>query len=496
MPRQKSFDGAKLEAPLSLIRRFGTRRPEAGQGSGIGERFGIDRAVAFAVMGRGWAALSGLVTLMLLTRSLSRNEQGFYFLFNDILAMQVFFELGLAYVLVQFASHECAHLSWTKEGLLEGDSAALSRLASLLRLSFTWYSAVALLVALVLLPGGWLFFSRHDPIGTNVAWQWPWLWIVLVTCGSLILSPLLAVLEGCGLIAEITRIQVVQSIVGSLLFWSALMCHWGLATAPITNTVMFVGSGCWLLCTKRQVLSSLWRQASSRHVIRWKAEVWPLQWKMGLSWLSGYFIFRLFNIIVFTYRGPAEAGRLGLSLAVATALGGVALAWISTKSAPFGMLIAQRNYAELDRRFFPCLWQSLGVLVSGCILIWFGDLAIFVFHSSLRLRVLEPLPMALLLGATVITHIVFAEAVYLRAHKQEPLLVVSLVWGVLAAGASFILGRQYGATGMMFGYFMMSLIVGLGGGTWVFVKKRALWHAPDALSSESVLNSESVLEKF
>ena len=99
MPRQKLFDSAKLETPQSLIRRLRMRRLEIGQGPSIGERFGIDRAVAFAIIGRGWAALSGLITLMLLTRSLSRNEQGFYFLFNDVLAMQVFFELGLAYVL-------------------------------------------------------------------------------------------------------------------------------------------------------------------------------------------------------------------------------------------------------------------------------------------------------------------------------------------------------------------------------------------------------------
>jgi len=467
---QRLSGGLKASAPIALL-----------------QRLGVDRAVAFAVIGRGWAALSGIVTLILLTRSLSRVEQGFYFTFNDVLAMQVFFELGLAYVLVQFASHERAHLNWTEAGLLEGDPVALARLASLLRLSVTWYGVVALLVALLVLPGGWLFFHRHEPPGTTVGWQWPWLWIVLVTSGSLVLSPLLAVLEGCGLIAEITRIQVVQSIAGSLLFWGALMCHWGLATAPITNTVMFIGSGGWLWLTKRHLLADLWRKASSGHAIGWRQEVWPLQWKMGLSWLSGYFIFRLFNPLLFAYKGPAEAGRLGLSIAMATALGGVALAWVSTKSAPFGMLIARRDYAELDRRFFPCLWQSLGVLVAGCLLIWLGDLALFLFQHPLRLRVLEPVPMALLLGATVVTHVIFSEAVYLRAHKQEPFLVVSLLWGVLAGGASLILGRQYGAGGMMLGYFVVSLVVGMGGGTWLFVQKRALWHAPEAPFQENIL---------
>ena len=440
---------------------------------------GIDRAVAFTLLGRGWAAFSGLVSIALLTHSLTRAEQGFYFLFTDVLAVQIFFELGLAYVLVQFASHERARLEWTASGVLRGDEAALGRLASLLRLSVRWYAAVAVLVVLLILPGGWLFFSLHAPPGSHIAWRGPWVWIVIVTAGSLSLSPLLAVLEGCGLIADIARVQVFQSITGSILFWGALISHWGLATAPVTNTVMLLGSGGWLWFTKGRLLSDIWAQTSRSHRIDWKQEIWPLQWRIALTWLGGYFVFRIFQPLLYVYQGPVASGRLGLSLAITAALGGVALAWVSTKAAPFGMLIARRDYEELDRRFFPCLWQSLAILASGCLLVWLGDLALFFSHSRLSLRVLEPLPMGLLLAATVSTHVVFSEAVYLRAHKQEPFLGITLIQGLLAAIASIVLGRFYGVTGMMLGYFVFSLIVGVGGGTWIFMQKRTQWHSPD-----------------
>lgn len=459
---------------------------------GVIRRGGVDEAVAFSLLGRGWYALSGIVTLVLLTRTLSGAEQGIYFTFTDVLGLQVFFELGLAHVLNQFASHERAGLEWTATGMLEGDPVSKTRLASLLRLVVRWYGVTTLLLVLLLLPGGMIYFTRYAAHHATVAWQLPWLWIVLVTASSFAISPLLALLEGCGLIVPLVRLQFILGMIGSLLFWVTLLCHWGLYTAPVTNTVTFLGGFCWLWLTKRRFFADLWASRPAKEGvgiggIGWKQEVWPLQWKTGLSWLSGYFIFRLFTPLLLALHGPVAAGRMGLSLTVATALSGVALAWVATKSATFGTLIARREFEEVDRRFFPSLWQSLLVLSVSALLVWLGTWALFASGNPLRLRMLEPLPMGLLLAAVVVMHIVLCESIYLRAHKQEPLLVMSLVWGGLILLSSLTLGRIFGATGMMLGYFVINLTVGLGSGTWIFIQKRAEWHAPNRAILEDVL---------
>ena len=446
-------------------------------------RSGIDEAVAYTLLSRGWYACSGLVTLILLTRSLSRTQQGFYFTFTDILGLQVFFELGMAHVLNQFASHERAGLEWTGKGTLEGDSGSKARLASLLRLIVRWYGVSTVLVIAFLLPGGYLYFLRYASHGAEIAWQFPWIWIVLVTAGSLAISPLLALIEGCGLIAQLARMQLAVGMIGTVLFWAALVGHWGLYTAPVTNTISFLGAAYWLWVTKRHFFADLWSCAPTEAEagIDWKQELWPLQWKIALSWLSGYFIFRLFSPLLFAFYGPIQgpivAGRMGLSLTLVTALAGIALAWMTTKSAIFGTLIAKREFEELDRRFFPCLWQSLFALVCGALIVWAGTFALFYYRNPLSLRILEPLSMALLLGAVIAMHIVLCQSIYLRAHKQEPLLTMSLVWGGLILISSFTLGRYYGAAGMMLGYFVINATVGLGSTTWIFIQKRAEWHS-------------------
>ena len=46
---------------------------------------GVDRAVAFTLFYRGWQLFANAAVLVLIARSLSPAEQGFYYLFFSIL---------------------------------------------------------------------------------------------------------------------------------------------------------------------------------------------------------------------------------------------------------------------------------------------------------------------------------------------------------------------------------------------------------------------------
>lgn len=82
---------------------------------------------------------------------------------------------------------------------------------------------------------------------------------------------------------------------------------------------------------------------------------------------GGKFFLQLFMIpllspVLFAYRGATEAGRMGMSLTIATALGTVAFAWINTKASPFGAMIARRDFVTLDKIFFKTIKQSASTL--------------------------------------------------------------------------------------------------------------------------------------
>ena len=158
-------------------------------------------------------------------------------------------------------------------------------------------------------------------------------------------------MEGCGFVPNIARLRLVQAVSGSTLAWLALISHHGLF-APAMIIAGNAGVASVWLAQKRDLLIPLMRHNPGAHRIHWMKEVWHFQWRIAVSWLSGYFIFQLYNPVLFKYRGAIVAGQMGMSLTLTNALITVAISWVNTKAAPFGSMIARKEYVRLDQLFF------------------------------------------------------------------------------------------------------------------------------------------------
>jgi O-antigen/teichoic acid export membrane protein len=435
---------------------------------------GIDRAIAFTVIARLWSSTAGLVTLALIARFLTPAEQGYYYLFGSIVALQIIFELGFSIVILQMASHESAHLTITPAGDISGNAISHQRLASVLQLSLRWYSTAALLMAACLLPIG-IYFFRSNHQDAHVHWILPWCLVVLASSLTFQLDPVFSFLEGCGYVPQVARTRLGQSVLGSVLAWAALSSHHGLfAPALIILGQALIGM-VWILRRKKLLLRLL-RHPAKEHRITFR-ELWPFQWRIAVSWICGYFIFQLFNPILFKYWGPVAAGQMGMTLTISGSLQAISIAWVNTKAAPFGQMIARKEYAKLDRVFFRALPQSTALCTLGCLAVWLAAFFLHHHHSVYAERVVPLLPLTMILGVTVLGQISFAQAVYLRAHKQEKFLLSSVLGAICVGLSTFFLGRRFGILGMTSGYLATSLCVGLGLGTWTFLKYRKIWHA-------------------
>jgi len=435
---------------------------------------GIDRAVLYTLANRGWNLASGGVTLLFIARFLSVGEQGYYFAFAGLLAMQVLFELGMSYVTMQFASHEMARLEWTDGGKIAGNAEAKSRLRSLLLLVMKWYGLVALCLVVVVLPAGILFFT-HSGNEAETLWRPAWTWLVLAAALNIFTMPILSMLEGCGKIVEVARMRMAQSVIGSATAWALLAFGGGLLALPAMNSAILIVVAAWLLSTKRVFLRDLIFHTPHTAMLKWKEEIWPFQWKIAVSWLSGYFIFQIFVPILFFYRGPIEAGQLGMSMAISTALMSIAMAWMNAKAPGFGGLIAQGNYAQLDRIFSFALSRSLGVII----LLGLGLVAANFLLHALQIpqaqRLLGSLPFAALIFAALCNYLGYAQSTYLRAHKEEPLMLLSVAVALLDCLLAFVISPQYGASGIAYSFAAVSLVGNVGWGTFIFYVKRKKW---------------------
>jgi hypothetical protein len=129
--------------------------------------------------------------------------------------------------------------------------------------------------------------------------------------------------------------------------------------------------------------------------------------------------------------------------------------------------------------------QSTGAAVVACILVWaavewLSFRQIRLHGVLLASRLLAPVPLAMLLFGTVANVIVIAEALYIRAHKQEKFMVNSILGALYCIPVAFIIGRRQthygGSWGIAAAYAVGAAVIGLGYGTYTFLKWRRIWH--------------------
>ena len=175
------------------------------------QRTGLNRAIGFVVLGRLLQGAGSVGTVLLIVRLLTPVEQGYYYALWSLVPLQLIFELGFSFVVLQTAAHEMAHLRITETGDIEGPSRAQNRLASILQLSVRWYMTAALFMVLLMIAGGSHFFAMKQLTGGAYLWRWP-LRLTAIGCGlTFALSPMVSFLEGCGQVTEVSRMRFIQA---------------------------------------------------------------------------------------------------------------------------------------------------------------------------------------------------------------------------------------------------------------------------------------------
>ncbi len=444
------------------------------------KRVGMDRAIAYTFAARVCTIIGSTGTVLLIVRFLSRIQQGYYYTLLSLVNLQLVFELGFSFVVLQLAAHEIIHLHVHPDGSIEGDRRAYVRLAAILRKTIRWYLAAGIVMGLTLLPAGILFFDRTAR-GARAVWFWPWTASALLIVVLFVVNPFCSFLEGCGQVRQVAGMRLAQAILSIAAAWSAMVLGIGLYS-PALVIVACVIPAATFLWTQRAIFRGLLRHEADEGALLWREEVWSFQWKIAITWLCSYFTVQSLTPLLFSARGPVEAGRLGMSLSIAAYMWNLVFPWISTKAAPFGQLVAKRDFAVLDRLFFHALWQSVGVLSSLIAICLVAIFAIKALFPSLASRMVSPELFVLLLITAVSTLIVQSEAIYLRAHKEEPLLWQAIVVAVLTSAGAYLTAPCWGIAGICIVYFVCSGVIGVIAATLIFRARRRSRQSADATS--------------
>ncbi len=392
-----------------------------------------DATLAMAARATQGAAM-GFGALFVIWRT-SPSGQGFYFAFISFGILLQLCDFGLSYASLQSASHLVAI----------GRTDELKALAArALRINAVVTVIATLLVAAL---GAWVFSRVPGDASTD----WPAAWFAFIAGVGFnhLTAPFIFLVEGGLSVARAWRFRLLQEALCGLALlavlasgealWALVAYFWmrcGLAAVWMRRTPLG-GSGSGGALTLR----------------RWRAELWPFQWRVGLGAISGYLVFQAFGPILFALRGPADAGRFAVSLSVMNAILMVTTAWPISQAAHFGVLLGRRQARDLSRRWTRLLLQSTAFAAVGVV----ATLVVFFVLRDVRPDVMDrfadPATTVLLVASAVAHHLVACVSVVLRSERRDPLLALGIVAGLVTVGGMTIAAAHGELTAIALTYF-------------------------------------------
>jgi len=420
--------------------------------------FDFDLNVFKVLIFRLWTIVAGIITIIFIPRYLTGESQGYYYTFLSIVALQVLFDLGLSQTVVQVSSHEFAHVDLNQINTVEVD-VRIGKLTYMKAAITRWYRWVGggFIVIVILL--GAIYFSLFGAKG-DVQWLGPWMALVVTTGINLILSPRFAMVEGAGWTGAVATVRLVQSICGYGLLVISLAAGaglWSVAAVPMAaNVCSFV----WLRWGKNPYRAIPDYTLDVHDHVPWRAEILGLQWRVAIAWLGGYFASQIIVPVVFAQQGAVEAGKVGLGLQIFSAVQALGMSWISARIPLFGQLISRGDRAALKTQFVRATISATAAsAVVGVAVVAVLDLARYSGFFLVG-RIPSGFAVSVLAGVAVLGTTIYALAAYMRAHKEEPLMLSSLVIGSMTfAGA--LLGGRIGTDAVIVAYACVTLFLNL-----------------------------------
>jgi hypothetical protein len=218
-------------------------------------------------------------------------------------------------------------------------------------------------------------------------------------------------------------------------------------------------------------------------MVDWRREMLPMQWRLALTWGSGYLMNSALTPIALRLFGPEDAGRIGMEWTMMGAIAAVAQMAVLVKFQMMGRLVAMKQWQELDRLWLRQSLISFGLGVIGGMAGVLLVVGLRYFGFALATRFLSPAPTAMLMLTTVLLMIPAPMGTYMRAHRQERLLGPSVASAMLMIAIAIPLGRWLGPIGITTAYLLANVLI-MPWSVSIFLRSRRILRAPEASTAD------------
>jgi len=401
----------------------------------------ISRALAFG---------ANLLVAYVVSTNLSSIEQGFFYAFQSLGAAQFFFDLGVGFVLANIAGRRVAkaHIDGCSE---------LEALSAVLTFSLKWsFFAGLLLYGALHIAGIYMF-----PANVRSTWSYYSVFVAVNIASNSILS----IMEGVGRVIAVSVVRAMQSTFFVLTLFVFTKHGRGLLALPVSLLISQLPIIVWMIWNHWPLVLG---RNSRNNAIQWHKEILPLQWRVAISWMAGYFVFQAPITFLYKVVGPEEAGQLGLSMQIFQALTTLANILLSVRTKIWTRMAVHEQYYVLRCDLWLIIRRCVGVVILGAVLLIVLRWQLFLFAPLYSDRIVDIKAWCLLGFSAMANQIFYGLNYYFRAQGQEPLWVVAATAGLVAIIAGWLTKTFLSIDILVSIYFLISVIIHAGAGLFIY----------------------------
>lgn len=430
--------------------------------------------VIHSAVNQMWRIISGPLTLLLIPLFLTPELQGFWYTFGSISALSIFADLGFTMIVSQFAAHEFAFLRFDDNFRVIGPEKYIENLSSLFRFILKWMLIVIIVVFPIVFFIGYILFVQKGDVDI---WLVPWLFYTIGAGLAFFNGVIASFIQGCGQVANIQKIGFRVAVSTTLVIITGLILNIGLYALAISIIIANVIYFFFLFSKYHSAFVELLKTKKTKNT--YGRDLLSLLWKYAISWSSGYFIVQIYTPFMFHFHGAVEAGKVGITMNLIISIFSISNTWFTANTPKMNMYVSKKKWSSLDIEYRKNLLLSIATFVVG-IIVLFSIILILQAQwdsfSTLSSRFLGIIPLSILIICWFVQIIVNGMAVYLRAHKQEPYVVVSAVSGIFVLVTTY-LSAKYMPSNYIFLGFALSFVFILPWSYYIYKNKKQEWHS-------------------
>lgn len=407
------------------------------------------------------------VLLLAIPLLLTEIQQGYWYTFTSLAALTTFADLGLTTIISQFAAHETALLTYDAEKKIYlGDNAALSSLYQTMK---RWFTKAMLVITPIIFIIGCVTMGKDSQF---VRYIIPWLIYVVFNSVNFYIQANLAFFEGCNQIGRAQRIKCIDAIVVNIFAIVLLMMGVGVYALGCSMALACLIDFMLYKRVFKKLLNQLEKVSAAN--IKWIEEIMPLLKRYAIGWISNYITFQLYNPLTFRMFGAETAGQVGYTITIISSIYSMANVWMYVVTPALNVQAEQKDWRGMDKTLKSNLPLAAGTFAFGMIMFCIM-LNIPIVNSLIGKRIL-PIRQVVVLGSAYFFQVfVNAIALYLRAHKEEPLMYVGIISAIWSISATImillVMGKEYIFVGYLSSFLYIMPRVGV-----IFYQKRKEWH--------------------